>query len=78
MQTKEELEKLYGESALRVLPGLWAPEDVEGEGKGASRGKNEWDAKTLVGGSEGIVSRDDETLRGGGGDDDERGAVRRG
>ncbi|CAD6591605.1 MAG: hypothetical protein ASARMPREDX12_005275 [Alectoria sarmentosa] len=70
VQTEGILENLYKEAALKVLPIQKAEEKKEGGGEGSSKGKNEWDAKTLVGGDDGI--RDDETLCG---DEDNLGRV---
>lgn len=68
VQTGEILESLYKEASLKLLPKQKVEEENEGGGEGPSKGKSKWDAKTLVGGDNGI--RDDETL---GGDEEDLG-----
>ncbi|CAD6576549.1 MAG: hypothetical protein ASARMPRED_007773 [Alectoria sarmentosa] len=70
VQTGEVLEALHAEEILKLLPKPKVEKETEGGGEGSSKGKNEWDAKTLVGGDDGI--RDDETLCG---DEDNLGRV---
>ena len=57
-------DRLYGEEKLILLPERKIKEDSDGGGESSSKGGNEWDAKTLVGGDEGVGFRDDETVYG--------------
>ena len=53
----------YEKQGLRLASGQEAGVENGGD-EGSSKGDNEWDAKTLVGGDDGVNFRDDETLRG--------------
>lgn len=60
--------EFYKEVDLKSLPTPKVEERKEGDGEGSWKGRDGWDAKTLVRGDDG--SGDDETLRWGGDDDE--------
>lgn len=64
METQDEKEGFYDDSGLRVLERQGVDGGAMRGGGGSSKRKNGWDTKTLVGGDEGVDSRDDESLRG--------------